>query len=387
MKSFEYEMVEDSIPQDENLRLAGLRFRASRGDKSVVPELKEALIERKALPFYEIIATELDWPKDAEIKSKLEAEIAKELEELDTKLKDAEDNAGESEVREALLARADFFARIFDREKAEEAYEKTFKVTIGVGQKIDIVLSLIRMGLTAMDYKFIAKNIARAKELVEKGGDWERRNRLKVYEATYLAARRDIKAAATLFLDSLQTFSATELFDFKKFIFYTVITALVSVDRPTLKEKVAGSPEVLSVVLEDAKLNDFLNALIDCDHRKYTATMPDILDVLAEDRYLSVHRNYIGRELRVVSYSQFLSSYQSVTLEAMCRNFGIGLEFMDRELSRFISAGRLNCKIDMVGGVVETTRPDAKNALYQKTIKQGDLLLNRVQKLSRVIDI
>lgn len=32
-------------------------------------------------------------------------------------------------------------------------------------------------------------------------------------------------------------------------------------------------------------------------------------------------------------------------------------------------------------------RPDAKNALYQQAIKQGDLLLNRVQKLSKVIDI
>ena len=30
--------------------------------------------------------------------------------------------------------------------------------------------------------------------------------------------------------------------------------------------------------------------------------------------------------------------------------------FISRELSRFIAAGRLNCKIDKVGGVVETNR-------------------------------
>lgn len=52
-------MVEDTIPQDENLRLAELRFRASQGDQQVVPELKKALIDRKALPFYQIISTEL----------------------------------------------------------------------------------------------------------------------------------------------------------------------------------------------------------------------------------------------------------------------------------------------------------------------------------------
>jgi len=38
-------------------------------------------------------------------------------------------------------------------------------------------------------------------------------------------------------------------------------------------------------------------------------------------------------------------------------------------------------------GIVETTRPDNKNWQYQSTIKQGDILLNRIQKLSRVINI
>lgn len=32
-------------------------------------------------------------------------------------------------------------------------------------------------------------------------------------------------------------------------------------------------------------------------------------------------------------------------------------------------------------------RPDSKNWQYQETIKKGDLLLNRVQKLSRVINM
>ena len=58
-----------------------------------------------------------------------------------------------------------------------------------------------------------------------------------------------------------------------------------------------------------------------------------------------------------------------------------------RELSKFIADGRLHCKIDKVRGIVITTRPDSKNAQYQATIKQGDILINRVQKLSRVINI
>ena len=56
---------------------------------------------------------------------------------------------------------------------------------------------------------------------------------------------------------------------------------------------------------------------------------------------------------------------------------------LDRELSRFISAGRLPAVIDKVEGIIENRRPDAKNAQYSRIIKEGDVLLNSLQKLSR----
>ncbi len=74
-------------------------------------------------------------------------------------------------------------------------------------------------------------------------------------------------------------------------------------------------------------------------------------------------------------------------MEGMARSFGVSQLFLDRELSRFISSGRLNARIDAVAGVVETTRPDSKNAQYIAVIKMGDALLNRVQKLSRVVSL
>ena len=61
--------------------------------------------------------------------------------------------------------------------------------------------------------------------------------------------------------------------------------------------------------------------------------------------------------------------------------------FVDHELSGLIAIGRLSCKIDKVSGVVNSTRPDSKNAYYQAAVKEGDQLLNRLQKLSRVINL
>ena len=71
----------------------------------------------------------------------------------------------------------------------------------------------------------------------------------------------------------------------------------------------------------------------------------------------------------------------------MANAFGLSVTLLDSELSRFISAGRLNAKIDKVGDIIETSRPDQKNAQYQDVIKKGDSLLNQIQKLVRVVDV
>jgi 26S proteasome regulatory subunit N7 len=71
----------------------------------------------------------------------------------------------------------------------------------------------------------------------------------------------------------------------------------------------------------------------------------------------------------------------------MAASFGVSAGFLDHELSDLISAGRLACKIDKVNGVIESCRPDTRNALYGGIVKQGDLLLSRLQKLARVLDV
>lgn len=55
------------------------------------------------------------------------------------------------------------------------------------------------------------------------------------------------------------------------------------------------------------------------------------------------------------------------------------------ELSRFIAAGRLNCVIDKVDGVVLTNKVDLRTEQYQAVLKHGDQIINKLQKLGRVI--
>ena len=82
------------------------------------------------------------------------------------------------------------------------------------------------------------------------GGDWDRRNRLKVYRALSNLLNRDIKGAATLLIDCIATFSCNEICSYQDFIVYTILSNLLHVPRPLLKEKIIDGPEILSVAME-----------------------------------------------------------------------------------------------------------------------------------------
>eukprot|EP00775_Hariotina_reticulata_P003395 gene3395-3669_t len=178
----------------------------------------------------------------------------------------------------------------------------------------------------------------------------------------------------------------SELFSYTSCVSYAVIASLVALDRVSLKARVVDCPEIRSVIGHVPPLDTCLHSLYDCRYRDFFRSFLGVVDIINTDMYLHDHVRFYMREVRLVAYNQFLESYKSVTLDSMATAFDVGLPFLDVEVSDFICAGRISAKIDKVAGVIETRRPDAKNALYLDTIKHGDLLLNRVQKLSRVVD-
>ncbi|MCL7037853.1 hypothetical protein MKW94_013322 [Papaver nudicaule] len=379
---------------EKKLVLADKLFRINHPDVSDMEriglreEVLDAVISHDMAPLYEaLVLNNNELEMDPKLLASLRDKNAQELKKIDEKVADAEENLGESEVREAHLAKSLFFIRIGDKEKALEQLRVTESKTVAVGQKMDLVFYTLQMGFVHMDFGLISKSIDKAKNLFDEGGDWERKNRLKVYEGLFCMSTRNFKKAADLFLDSISTFTSYELLSYDTFIFYTVLTSIISLDRLSLKQKVIDAPEVLTVLEKIPHLSEFMNSLYDCEYKSFVMALAGLTEQIKFDRYLNPHFRYYMRKVRTVVYSQFLESYKSVTMEAMATAFGATVEFIDLELSRFIAAGNLHCKIDKVAGVLETNRPDAMNALYQTTIKQGDFLLNRNQKLSRIIDL
>ena len=120
-----------------------------------------------------------------------------------------------------------------------------------LGSKIDLVFTVIRLGLFFSDADLIARNVEKAQwylpnereltiRLIDSGGDWDRRNRLKAYQGIYLLSIRSFAPAADLLLDVLSTFTSTELMEFEEVVMYAALAGSISLARVDLKDKVAN---------------------------------------------------------------------------------------------------------------------------------------------------
>jgi len=349
----------------------------------------DMLVKKSMGPMYErlLASTQTVIVIDDMVLQRMVEENARVVKELDESIAHCVEHEGEMEVRDAVVAKAEYLANIGDVERAQETFEDAFGKTVGSGPKMDLSFSLLRLYLAMGDWIAYRKELERAWDLCGKGGDWERKNKLKVYQAVYYMATREAKAAAELFLNSIATFTATELMSYEMCVFYTVVLAVISLDRPALMENVVENPEILAAIDVIPCVKELLMSLYTCQYGEFFKALAGISDAIDSDMWLHPHYSWYLKEARVVVYGQYLQSYTSVKMDAMASTFGVSVEFLDDELSHLIVQKRIPAKLDRVDGVIYTTRPDPKNAAYQQAIRQGDHVLNKIQKLSKLADV
>ena len=332
----------------------------------------------------------------------------------------------------------------FLQDKAVNAYEEVFEKTGILGTKIDIVLAIIRIGLFFGDKLFVKKNIDRANALVESGGDWDRRNRLKAYKGLHLLTVRAYNLAAPLLLDSLSTFTSYELCSYSSLVVYSVLAGSLALKRVDFKAKVVDAPEIKAILgdgedkvaaltgkasagastgdeemkdvssatpasastvvnlttlgagsgtqaeseptVDFSPLASLVTSLYNGNYQAFFLALAAVEDsFLSHDRYLYEHRAWFVREMRLRGYQQLLQSYRIVGLQSMASDFGVSVDFLDKDLARFVAGDRIPCTIDRVNGVIETNRPDDKNKQYADVVKHGDALITKLQKYGQAV--
>lgn len=292
-----------------------------------------------------------------------------------------------------------------NQEKSLSTYEDVFEKTSVLGTRIDLVLAMIRINLFFGDRVAAKKNIDRAITLVESGGDWDRRNRLKAYQGLHLLTTRSYNLAAPLLLDSLSTFTSYELCSYSSLVVYSVLAGSISLKRVDFKSKVVDAPEIRAILgdgeeklaslsgataagpgagdeeMKDASsatptpagtavnlttlgssnaqeveapvdftpLTGLVRSLYVGNYKAFFLALAAVEEnFLSQDRYLYEHRSWFVREMRLRGYQQLLQSYRVVGLASMAKDFGVSVDFLDRFVSPFPWAFRATWSACMI---------------------------------------
>ncbi|QLG70213.1 hypothetical protein HG535_0A01510 [Zygotorulaspora mrakii] len=361
-------------------------------------ELRDSVLniikEEEMAPYYKYLCEQylprgtLDF--DANLYKELLQKNELRIQELQKKLAKVEENdEGELEQAQCWINLGEYYAQIGDRENAQKTLEKAMSRAISTGAKIDIMLTITRLGFFFNDQSYVKEKLEQINVMIEKGGDWERRNRFKTYKGVHCLAVRNFKEAAKLLVDSLATFTSIELTSYESIATYASVAGLFTFERTELKSKIIDSPELLSLLTTTSALQSISSLTISLYTSDYSSFFPYLLEsydnVLLPCKYLNEHSDYFVRGMRRKVYAQLLDSYKTLSLRSMAGAFGVSVEFLDNDLCKFIPNKQLNCVIDRVNGIVETNRPDNKNAQYHLLVKQGDGLLTKIQKYGAAV--
>ena len=315
-------------------------------------------------------------------------EVDKRIEELKKKMEEDVEGIEEKDKATYIFEIGKIYKEKKMMDKAIEQFKETIEKTTSFNTKFDAIFEILHIGLLEKNQDILKEYLAKCKDLLkDEGGDWEKKNRFKVYEGLNFILNKNFKDAGKNFLDALMTFTSYELFDFKTFVFYTAITNIITVDRKTLKERIIDNSDVLSCINDIPHLQKFLNTFYEGEYADFFLELYYIIQKLKKDFYLSKHYNYFINEMRIKVYSQFLQSYKTVTIDNMANVFGVSINFIDSELSNFISQGRINAKIDKVSGIIECSHNEQNVDLYQTTIRESDILISKIHKLSKLLEI
>lgn len=138
-----------------------------------------------------------------------------------------------------MFDKARYLLKIGHYDDSLKVYDEILrKDKVVTSKKIDVNMEKSKIYLILENKPLLKDTIQEAKKLNELGGDWDRRNRLKVYEALYFILINEVKEAAALLADCIATFNTVELCDYNLFLFYTLILNLITMKRSELKKKV-----------------------------------------------------------------------------------------------------------------------------------------------------
>jgi len=380
-------------PQEPSLRLFEIAHLLDQsveivpqGERDLlVIEAKKLIVENNIIFYFKHFFSQN--ANYTEIEEQMKKNIEEKYAEFLTKIDTAEEAGSDQDILDIKIQRVKYCCQILENfDILDEFFQEILKLTSSNTVRIDLYFALSKYSISRKDLTQFNTYIEQLDKIVENDGDWDHRNRYNVYKTIfYLLSGNNFTAANPLLLNSIQTFSSTDIIPVDDAMLLAVYIGIIRCKRKELNEKIIESPEIIqSLLLPRFNLqSQFLNYFYSCQYSKFYSLLPQIYNQLLRSPYLSQSASLYLKEARLVSYKQYLSSFQLVKIDAFAASFGVSNQFIEQDVSNLISAGRLDAKIDLVQNVIKVVHSTNKMSQFVDVVNQADGIVSKINTLTQ----
>jgi len=289
------------------------------------------------------------------------------------KQRDAEN---ESHIKEIDRKIAEFYCQTMDIKKGFEWTTRIMRDDVSLSFRMDVFLCRIRMGIIMGNKKIIEESAVEAMDACERGCDWDRRNRFKVYNGLLCLMRGKFDEAGIMLSDSLPSYDADEAMDYWRAVRYVIFCGALTFERPDLLKRILQNADVVGNNEEEGMR--IIRSLHECHYSNFMKELCAFCRIINDDVFVGKYVNMFCREMKLRVYGQILESYRSMHIEKMAEALGLGVEYVEKDLGEFIIEERLWSRIDRIERVIEMKERSSMDV--SSVINEGSDVIRRIKR-------
>lgn len=358
-----------------------------REDKNLIEILKKGIKNNNMAPWYKLVCSDLKWNFDSKFYEEMMIINKQQIQQLDEIIMDAQHNYGDMEVRTAHLKKAKYYSFIGDKKQAVNIFQQILEETCSPNYQIYIIFHLLRIGFFFMDKNLIGKSLNTAANLNQQHIDLDNQNILNIYKSLYCIVIRDFKTASKLLTDSMNTFTADKLLDYKILVSFAVYTSVISLSRKQIYAIFFKNRIIDEIQSSHPIIYKILYSLYNCEYKDIFSNLAELKLILLENYLFHLHCDWYIKEIKILTYNQLIKPYKSLSFQYIADTLDVTIEYVENDLSKYIQLGRLHCKLDIVNKLVEINLQNVNTSQLNAVLHQGDLLLSKMQHLVKILKL
>lgn len=185
--------------------------------------------------------------------------------------------------------------------------------------------------------------------------------------------------SATEYFISLEGVNNNELASNSDLAVYILLCSMASMDRASIKSEVSQSKSFLTFSEDEARLSDLIDSYLNCKFSKVMQIIERLRAQYSTDYFISRILPSLCDEIRNKCLIQYLKAFKNVKIADLAFNFEMSEKSLEEKLSKLITDGKIDARIDAHEKVVRSRQVDQKHKLHRSVLETAKNFVSTTQ--------